>query len=231
MRPTEPKRRRLRLCHGLLVLAVLLAAEPCAAGLPRVAVFNFRMKSDTPEWLWLEKGLADRITTDLFRDRSLNLLDRDRMQRIAEKMRWVPEMMEDRDSMPRLGRFRARYLVSGTYEVADETLTITAQVVKFDTAREVARRTVRGPAEESLGLVRRLSAELLAWFTKREPEAVLEEMPAWTRSIPAAQALYEGVDLYDQGRYAEGWLKFRQASREDPGYTEARYWSGRCTTS
>jgi hypothetical protein len=49
----------------------------------------------------------------------------------------------------------------------------------------------------------------------------------WTRSIPAVRALYEGMHLYDQGRYAEGWLKFRDASREDKNYVEAVYWVGK----
>ena len=71
--------------------------------------------------------------------------------------------------------------------------------------------TVTGPPGEVLELTRRLSAELLAWLTQREPEKILKELPAWTRSIPAAKVLYEGVDLYDQGRYAEAWLKFRRA--------------------
>jgi hypothetical protein len=41
------------------------------------------------------------------------------------------------------------------------------------------------------------------------------------------KALYEGMDLYDQGRYAEAWLRFRQASRQDRQYVEAQYWVGK----
>jgi len=50
----------------LLPAIILLFASHAAAATP-VAVFNFQMKSDTPDWKWLEKGLADRIATDFVR--------------------------------------------------------------------------------------------------------------------------------------------------------------------
>ncbi|MBN2583733.1 MAG: ankyrin repeat domain-containing protein [Planctomycetes bacterium] len=208
------------------IAVVLLVALPCAAETTAVAVFNFHMTSDTPEWVWLEKGLADRVTTDLFQSRVVDLMARDRMQELAEKMTWVPEMMEDPKQLKRIG-YKTGYVISGAYTVQDDKLTITAQVVNFETTKEVFRRQVSGPAAEALDLVRQLSAELLAWLTHKTPEEVKGDLPAWTRSIPAAKALYEGVDLYDQGRYAEGWLSFRRAAKEDPGYTEAQYWVGK----
>ena len=45
--------------------ATVALAAGSAAARTNVAVFNFQMKTDTPEWVWLEKDLADRITTDL----------------------------------------------------------------------------------------------------------------------------------------------------------------------
>jgi hypothetical protein len=72
------------------------------------------MTSDTPDWIWLEKGLADRVTTDLFQSREVDLMARDRMQELAEKMAWVPEMMEDPRQIKKIGR-SAGYVISGTH--------------------------------------------------------------------------------------------------------------------
>ncbi|MCX5654985.1 MAG: hypothetical protein NTY65_10100 [Planctomycetota bacterium] len=55
----------LAFCARLLIL---LLPGAVSAATP-VAVFNFQMKSDTPDWKWLEKGLADRITTDFVSER------------------------------------------------------------------------------------------------------------------------------------------------------------------
>jgi TolB-like protein len=54
-----------------------------------VAVFNFGMKSDTPERKWLEKGLADRVITDMYRVESVTVVQRDIMQEAAERTRWA----------------------------------------------------------------------------------------------------------------------------------------------
>ena len=204
------------------------AAEAHLRSLPTpVAVFNFQMKTDTPEWKWLEKGLSDRIATDFVQDPKVSVLARDEMQVQAEKMHWVPELAMANSVELGILALKITYLVTGVYSVTGDRIAITAQVVELKTRREVARKETAGPVQEVLDLQRRLSAELLAWFTKKPAAQVLETLPVWTRSLPAAKALYEGMDLYDQGRYAEAWLKFRQARREDREYVEAQYWVGK----
>jgi len=210
-----------------IAAAVLWTARLFAAA--NVAVFNFQMTSDTPEWRWLEKGLSDRIATDFAQDRSQTVIARDEMQLLAQQMAWVPEMATT--DAARMGEIRKQlkiaHLVTGVYEVAGDQIRLTGQVVEVEGRQEVARKEIAGPAAEVLDLQRRLSAELLSWFSKKPPAQILATLPVWTRSLPAAKALYEGMDLYDQGRYAEGWLKFRQAAREDPDYIEALYWVGK----
>ncbi|HUS46325.1 MAG TPA: hypothetical protein VM219_09940 [Phycisphaerae bacterium] len=212
----------LPVCLGLLCASVASAAT-------NVAVFNFQMTSDSLDWRWLEKGLADRIATDFVQAQGLSVIARDEMQLVAQKMNWVPEMATT--DAARMGEIqkalKIEQLISGVYAVADDRIRITGQIVDVESRMELARREVEGPVEQVLDLQRRLSAELLAWFTKKEPAKILETLPVWTRSLPAAKALYEGMDLYDQGRYGEGWLRFRQASRDDPAYVEAVYWVGK----
>jgi len=45
-------------------------------------VFNFGMSSDTPEWKWLEKGMADMLTNDLVTGQ-FAVVARDEMQAVA----------------------------------------------------------------------------------------------------------------------------------------------------
>ena len=209
------------------VAAVALCPAAARGQYSSVAVFNFHMKSDTPEWRWLEKGLADRMVTDLFRHRKFAVMQRDRMQEIAEKQPWVPDLPDNRRDLPQFGQTFLDLIISGVYEVDGDTLTVTGIAINYRTNREVARRVVKGPTGKVLELSRQLSAEMVAWVVGSKAEEVLPSLPAWTRSIPAARSLYEGVDLYDQGRYGEAWLKFRRARREDAQYVEAQYWVGK----
>jgi TolB-like protein len=212
-----------------LKVLLLLCAIAGSASAQNVAVFNFQMKSDTPEWVWLEKGLADRIATDFVRGRSVTVLARDQMQVVAQQVRWRAEMADRNEHLMREVKeeLKIEQIVSGVYSVAGERITITAQVLDVDTRRELFRKEISGAASDVLNLQRQLSAELLAHFSGKKAGDILTALPAWTQSLPASKALYEGMDLFDQGRYAEAWLLFRKASRDDPGYLEAGYWVGR----
>ncbi|MCG3180438.1 MAG: hypothetical protein BIFFINMI_02799 [Phycisphaerae bacterium] len=219
--------RRFVLTFLLAILvpgaALLAADEPVP-----VAVFNFQLKSPTPQWVWLEKYLADQVTTDFAAHRQLAVVARDRMQVLAQEMNWTPELSTDTASMDRVRRQLAiAYLVSGTCQVQGERLEITGQIVEVAGRREVFRKSVQGSAGQVLDLQKQLSAELLGWLLKRPAAELLPALPVWTRSVPAARSLYEGMDLYDHGQYRAAWLKFAVAARQDPGYLEAQYWVGK----
>jgi TolB-like protein len=211
----------------LVILASLLPAAPAAA--TNLAVFNFQLKTGQEDWVWLEKFMSDQMATDLVQDRSLSVVARDRMQLMAQQMKWVPEFATTDAKV--MGGIRSQlsieYLVTGVCSVRDDQLEITAQIVEVQTRKEVHRKTVTGKTDQVIDLQKQLSADAMSWFTKRPAGEILKTLPMWTRSIPAVRALYEGMHLYDQGRYAEGWVKFRDASREDKNYVEAVYWVGK----
>jgi TolB-like protein len=213
---------------ALTALAVLAAAGPARAA-TNLAVFNFQLKTGQEDWVWLEKFMSDQMATDLVQDRSLSVVARDRMQLMAQQMKWVPEFATGDAKV--MGGIRSQlqieYLVTGVCSVQGDQLEITAQIVEVQTRKEVHRKTVTGKTDQVIDLQKQLSADAMAWFTKKPAGEILKTLPMWTRSIPAVRALYEGMHLYDQGRYAEGWLKFRESSREDKNYVEAVYWVGK----
>jgi len=166
-------------CLALVGMVFSLAATTSAA--TNVAVFNFQMKSDTPDWRWLEKGLSDRIATDFVQSRSLSVIARDEMEVMAEKMRWVPEMAtSDPARMEELKKqLKIEYLVTGVYSVANGQITITGQIVEVEGRKEVARKEISGKADDVLDLQRRLSAEPTAPSApKAEPVLAPKAPPA-----------------------------------------------------
>ena len=209
-------------------LAVCVAA-PALAEKPNVAVFNFQMKSETAEWNWLEKGLADQITTDFTRSRRITVVARDDMQIVAGKLRWQAQIDGlDQQKLEEIQeQLKTKYIVTGVADVSADRIEIHGQIIDVDRRVEIHRETVSGPLSDVLKLQKKLSAKLLEYFTGTSAELILPQLPVWTESIPAARAVYEGMHLYDQGRYGEAWLKFRQGLNSDGGYLEASYWVGR----
>lgn len=214
---------------ALALAAALFAATARAdGGAPHVAIFDFGMTAGDASWAWLEKGLPDLATTD-FVDRGVPVVAREQMERVAMAMHWAPELV--REHPEKLDEIRRNlqidYVVTGTYRVEAGRVTLTAQIVNIFNRREVFRREITGAADDILDLQRKLSAALLGWFSHREDAAILPQLKPWTRSVPAARALYEGMHLYDQGRYGDAWVRFREAARQDPGYSDASYWTAR----
>src|ERR1035437_9617939 len=213
----------------VLVLAMVLwgRATWAADVRPTVAIFNFEMKSGGEEWTWLEKGLADMFTTHFVRS-SVPVIARDEMQALANKMKWVPELREQEKDLDEIKKqLKISYLVTGVYTVKDQDITLVAQVISVTTRTEVLRKEIAGKAQDVLDLEARLAAEILPFFKGERQAQSLPELAPWTRSIPAARALYEGVNLFDQGRYGEAWLQFRRAQATDRAYHDAQYWVAR----
>jgi TolB-like protein len=103
-----------------IAAAVFALAPPAQAG-TNVAVFNFQMTSATPDWIWLEKFLSDQITTDFAQSGTLSVVARDKMQLVAQELRWAPEMATtDPERMKQIGgQLRIKYLVSGLCSVTE----------------------------------------------------------------------------------------------------------------
>jgi len=132
------------------------------------------------------------------------------------------------DAAPLGKLLEANRMVFGTYAVTEGQATLSAQVL--DISREVVLLETRvgGSYERVLDLERELARRLRAHFLGEPVESVpLKDIAQWTTKIGAAEHLYVGVDLFDRGQFAEAWLRFRQAARADPAYTDPLYWQGR----
>ncbi len=211
----------------LVIIALLFTARMAFAN-ANVAIFNFEQKAGDPEWRWLEKGLADMTTAD-FVSRKFSVVARDEMQAVANQLHWVPELALSNEKAAEEIRkkLKIQYIITGVYSVEGGKITINAQIIDVATRKEVFRQSVSAETAQVLALQRKLSSELLSWFVHEPAKDIAGDTQPWTRSIPAAKALYEGMHLYDQGKYADAWQNFRQAQRDDPEYLDALYWTAR----
>ena len=218
----------------LITMLASLAAAPaprCAAG-EVVAVFNFAQRDDDPKYAWLSKGLADLLINQLADLPDITVVSRDRMQMLVSQY----EKMADRQTRnaeskvlrPLATMLDAQRMVFGTYAVKDNQATLTIQVTGTETETVLWESQVSGAYEDVLTLERRLAQSAKAYFLGRPVERVpIGDVSQWTTKVGAAERLYAGVSLFDNGEYAEAWWRFRQAARADADYADAVYWQGR----
>ena len=196
-----------------------------------VAVFNFAQRDDNPKYAWLSKGLADLLINQLSDLPQITIVSRDRMQMLVSEYESLlhKSLQENRPELRMAGEtLSAKRVVFGTYGVAGDEVTLTLQVSGVADEAVLFQTQVKGRYAEALNLERELARRLRAYFLGQGTEKVpLADVPQWTSQVGSAEHLYAGVNLFDQGDYAEAWLRFRQAAKADPQYADAVYWQGR----
>ena len=227
-----------------------------AAETTTVAVLNFAQRTAGPEaeeYRWLEKGLADLVIADLSTRRGLSVVTREQMQMLTElhkidNVLAPPEEAEEAQEAQEAGApqdvpidapepgftkrvgtwMKARRVVFGTYAVTGESVSLEAQVMDAGRGEVSGRAEVSGRYRDVLKLEKTLAGKVIAILEGAgEPAQLAGGLPIWTDSIPATTHLYTGLDLFDQGGYADAWVEFRGALRQDAEYADAAYWSAR----
>lgn len=197
-----------------------LVAQPGAP--TTVAVMPLGFSGDDSTLAPLGRGLAELLITDLARVGQLTLLERERVQAIADELALAPAA--DQSTAVRAGRVvRAGRLVHGDIlHVAGRGLSVTAGVVDVPSGLSTHIVERNDALDAVFTLEKQLAFGLLdaLGVTPTPAErALIEERP--TRSLAAFLAYSQGLGAEDRGDFAEARRLFESASRQDPGFRMA----------
>jgi TolB-like protein len=119
-----------------LLLAIILLGTPAAAAeRVTVAVLYFDNNSPDREYDVLQKGLADMLVTDLSQVDSLQVVERDKLQKLVDELKLQRSKFFDPSTAQQLGKgIGARYAVTGALAAIEPRMRIDVRVI------EVARR-------------------------------------------------------------------------------------------
>lgn len=192
------------------------------AGSPRVVavpplVFSGSDSSLKP----LERGVAELLITDLGQSAQLTVVERDRMQAIADEIRLAESGRVDASTAVRAGRLiQAGTLVSGVIvQQGTSGLSLDARLVR------VADGTLSDPSTVSdaldalftmqKALVFQLFDQLGVTLTPAERQAI-ERRP--TTNLSAFLQYSRGLQATDDGRFEDAARFFNDARTLDPGF-------------
>ena len=219
-------------------LVVLAIAEVDAAA--KAAVANETTLSATPGALTtiavpplscscsaelqpLERGLADLIITDLSRSAQLTVVERDRMQALADEIQLSQSNRVDAATSVRAGKLiRAGRLVNANIVQAGSSLTMGSRVVLVQdgTMGQAAEVTNSLDALFALQkqLVFRIFEQLDIQLTPAERQLVERRA---TNNVGAFLAYSHGLVAFDDGRFEDASRFFESARSLDPGFGAA----------
>lgn len=174
----------------------------------------------------LAYALADLVSTDLSRSKQVRIVERARFGEVLRELDLVSTGRVDSSTAPRVGRLvSAERLVFGSVATMPDGRTLRLGARIGDVERATVSRAVdaSAPLNEILAaekaLVLRLFESLGVQLTPSERAAV-EAQP--TKNLSALLAYGRGVQRYYEGDFRGAAREFRNASRIDPGFRDAR---------
>lgn len=173
--------------------SVSQAAVPAAAGgAHSLAVLEFSNLSRDPESDWLGMGLAETLTADLKKLKSVRVVSRERVQAAARSQ---PAETTEAGSLAELGRkLGAKWVVAGSFQRAGNRLRITPRVVETASGEVTATSKVDGNWEDVFALQDRVVTDLTQALELGVDSSAMERIVA-----PETMKL-EAYELYARGR-------------------------------
>lgn len=190
-----------------------------------VAVLNFANITRNSADDWIGQGIAESLTADLTRIKSIAVVSRERIFELQRNLNSGGRDIDERQAIE-LGRLLgATVTVSGGYQRLGDRIRITTQAIDVATGEQRATVKIDGRLDDLFELQDRLVKELTAGLAVAVDRQDSAAMPiVGTESIDAYQAFSRGMlNLRMAAREAmdRGITLLEQAIELDPNYVEA----------
>lgn len=198
-----------------------LAATPGSPATIAVPPLNFSGPDASLEPL--ERGLADLIITDLSHSAQLTVVERDRMQALADEIRLSGSDRVDAATAVRAGRLiQAGRLVNGSIIQVGDRLTLNASVVSVEDGLITDPSSVSNSLDALFAMEKELVFDIFGQLDVRLTPAerqLVERRP--TARLDAFLAYSRGLLAADDGRFEDAARFFENARALDPGFGAA----------
>ena len=189
-----------------------------------IAVPPFKFSGpDEETYAPLERGFAELMITDLSRSSQLTVVERDRMQAIADEIRLGESDRVDQATAVRAGKLiRAGRLVNGSMVQGGAQLTIQSNVIDVNTGELAAPVAVTNQLDNIFAMQKQLVFQVFTQLgvelTPAERQLVDRQA---TSNLNAFLSYSRGLLAADDGRFEDAARYFQEARSLDPGFGAA----------
>lgn len=205
------------------LLAVALAASfalaPAARAAPPlvVAVLYFDNNSSDRQYDVLQKGLADMLITDLASVESLEIVEREKLQKLIEELRLQRSRYFDPKTAQKLGQgVGARFAVTGALAALDPELRLDVRLIEVATGKVVLADKVVGPKSKFFDLEQQLVQKFVSGLQVRSARA---EARAGAVDVGTLLKYSQGLDQVDRGDFQAASKKLAEVVSDSPDFT------------
>ena len=200
----------------------VLAEEKTLQVLPdrnTLGILYFQNKTEQPGLDPLQKGLALMLTTDLSNVKSLQILERIKLQALVEEMGLGVSGLVDPDTAPRVGKLLgAQWIVGGDIlKIQTARLEILSNLLDIPGQTIVGQPKVNGDLSDFFRMEKDLLVDLTKLLRiKLTPKEESDLMKPFSTNMEALFSLFRGIDASDRGEYEKAAGFYEKALREDP---------------
>jgi TolB-like protein len=185
-----------------------------------VAVLYFRNGTGQPALDPLQKGIALMLVTDLSQVPDLQVVERVKLQSLAEELGLGALGLIDPGTAPRVGKIlQARWIVGGDIAKGSGVpLAVRETVVDVPSTGTIGQPASQGDLDQIFRIEKDLLFETIKILKVEVTPEVRKRLEKPCSKNPAALlALSRGVDESDRGNYAKAADLYESAIKEDPG--------------
>jgi len=213
---------------AFVLAGTFLAAAPPAPGAApaplTVAVSYFDNNTGKAEYDPLAKGLADMLITDLGQVQALRIVEREKLNQILTELKLSRSKFIDPKTAQRVGKgLAARFILSGGYTLAGDTIRIDARVFNVETGAVLTSERVEGKKDEFFALEKDIADVLIKALEVKLASAERTKLRTnATQSFEAWSSYAAGLDAQDKGDVAAARAAYAKALAADPNYRAAK---------
>lgn len=194
-------------------------------GAKTVAILYFSNRTGQKGLDPLQKGLTHMLITDLSSVKSLQVVERVRLQAVTEEMDLGVSGLVGSDFMSRAGKLLgARWLVGG--DISENALIpihVDSNILDVPDRQVIGQPRAEGILEEFFKIEKHLLFEIIEHLQiELTPEEKAQLKKPLTTNIKALFDLFKGIDESDRGNYRLAERYYEMALKRDPDITHAR---------
>ena len=201
-------------------LFILFSFTVLLAETRTIAISYFDNTSGSEQYNPLSKGLADMLITDLSNVKSIQIVEREKLESLLKEIDLGSGKFIDKNTAQRLGKgLGAGYILTGSFLIMDEMMRIDARLVDVGTGEITMAEEITGKKDSFFELEKDLKIKIIESLrvnlSKTESRRIQKSQ---TKSFDAFSSYSFGLDALDKGEIEQSLKYMEEATENDDDF-------------
>ncbi len=188
-----------------------------------LAITYFANNSKLDKYDSLSKGIADMLITDLSNVNSLQIVEREQLEKLLGELKLNQSAFIDPSTAQKIGKgLGAEFILTGAIVSIEPIIRIDARIITVATAKIIKSEQVTGDSDTFFELEKELADKLVRGLEIKltQPEQVKVNKVA-TKNFQAVVHYSNAIDAKDKGDTKKAIVELKQAVAQDNKFTLA----------